>query len=190
MLRSLTKKEGNIDMSKPIKILWTVISYAPLMLVCGIAVFIDSLTTKQVTEKVWVGCLVFGIGIICIFVCRVLLAFAKKHLPQRKLSVISASPGDTNSLSSMIAYLLPVVTLSITDVNLWVLCAMIALIILMLLWTKAIFVNPIVYFWGYRYYDIQVSSGMSYILLSRKKRFNPKEVGAVIELFDEIYMEV
>ena len=23
-----------------------------------------------------------------------------------------------------------------------------------------------------------------------KKRFNPKEVGAVIELFDEIYMEV
>ena len=108
-------------MSKLIKILWTVISYAPLMLVCGIAIFIDSLTTKQVTEKVWVGCLVFGFGLICIFACRALLAFAKKHLSKSKLSVVSASPGDTNSLSSMIAYLLPVVTLSITDVNLWVL---------------------------------------------------------------------
>lgn len=177
-------------MSKLIKILWTVISYAPLMLVCGIALFIDSLTAKQVTGKIWIGCLVFGIGLLCVLACCWLLAFAKKHLSKSMLSVVSASPGDTNSLSSMIAYLLPVVTLSITDVNLWVLCAMIVLIILMLLWTKAIFINPIVYFWGYRYYEVQVSSGMSYTLLSRKKRFNPKEVGAVIELFDEIYLEV
>lgn len=44
--KSVTKKEGDIDMSKLIKILWTVISYAPLMLVCGIAIFIDSLTTN------------------------------------------------------------------------------------------------------------------------------------------------
>ena len=177
-------------MSKLIKILWTVISYAPLMLVCGIALFIDSLTAKQVTGKIWIGCLVFGIGLLCVLACCWLLAFAKKHLSKSMLSVVSATPGDTNSLSSMIAYLLPVVTLSITDVNLWVLCAMIVLIILMLLWTKAIFINPIVYFWGYRYYEVQVSSGMYYTLLSRKKRFNPKEVGAVIELFDEIYLEV
>ena len=67
---------------------------------------------------------------------------------------------------------------------------MIVIIIIMLLWTKAIFVNPIVYFLGYRYYSIQAESGMTYTLLSNQKRFNPKEVGAVIELFDEIYMEV
>lgn len=35
-------------MGKILKILWTIISYAPLVLVCGIAVLIDSLTTKQI----------------------------------------------------------------------------------------------------------------------------------------------
>lgn len=60
-------------MSKLIKILWTVISYAPLMLVCGIALFIDSLTTKQVTGKIWIGCLVFGIGLLCVLACCWLL---------------------------------------------------------------------------------------------------------------------
>lgn len=133
-------------MSKIIKIFWTVISYAPLMLVCGIALFIDSLTTKQITGQVWIGCVIVGVGVACIPLCYGLLALAKKALPRTELTVEIASPGDTSSLSSMIAYLLPIVTLSIADVNLWVLCAMVALIVLMLLWTKAIFVNSLVYF--------------------------------------------
>ncbi|MCX4384213.1 MAG: hypothetical protein OSJ39_00265 [Clostridia bacterium] len=177
-------------MSKFVKIIWTVTSYAPLMLVCGIALFVDSLTIKQITGDLWIGCVVFAIGVVCIPICFGLLALAKKSLPKSKLVINATSPGDTNSLSSMIAYLLPVVTLSITDINLWVLCAMIFIIILMLLWTKAIFVNPLVYLFGYRYYDIQASSGMSYTLLSRQKRFNPKAVEMVIELFDEMYLEV
>lgn len=51
-----TKGGRSIAMSKLVKLIWTVISYAPLMLVCGIAVFIDSLTSKQVTNQVWIGC--------------------------------------------------------------------------------------------------------------------------------------
>lgn len=177
-------------MSKLVKLIWTITSYAPLMLVCGIAVFIDSLTSKQVTNQVWIGCVIFAVGFICIPLCGGLCAFAIKHLPKSKLSIQAASPGDTNSLSSMIAYLLPVVTLSMSDVNLWVLCAMVAIIILMLLWTKAVFVNPLVYLFKYRYYEIQLPSGMTYTLISKQKRFNPQGVGAVIELFDEIYLEV
>lgn len=172
------------------KILWTITSYAPLMLVCGIALLIDSLTTKQITSHIWIGCIALVMGVICIPICAKIISSAKIKLPKSRLQVMSAAPGDTSSLSSVIAYLLPVVTLSIADVNIWVLGAMIVIIIIMLLWTKAIFVNPIVYFLGYRYYSIQAESGMTYTLLSNQKRFNPKEVGAVIELFDEIYMEV
>lgn len=177
-------------MSKLVKLIWTVTSYAPLMLVCGIALFIDSLTSKQVTNQLWIGCVVFAVGLICIPLCGGLCGFAIKHLPQSRLSIQLASPGDTNSLSSMIAYLLPVVTLSISDVNLWFLCAMLVIIIFMLLWTKAVFINPLVYLFKYRYYEIQVLSGMTYTLISKQKRFNPQGVGAVIELFDEIYLEV
>ncbi len=177
-------------MGKILKILWTIISYAPLVLVCGIAVLIDSLTTKQITEHVWIGIVSIVWGLTCFPICYALLAFARKRLPRTKLTVDTASPGDSSSLSSMIAYLLPIVTLSIADINIWALGAMVTLIVLMLLWTKAIFVNPLVYLFGYRYYSIQVESGMSYTLLSKQKRFNPKGVGAVIELFDEIYLEV
>lgn len=177
-------------MNKLQKILWTIFSYAPLILVCGVAVLIDSLTIKQITEQIWIGIVTIVFGLACIPFCYGLLVLAQRKLPKAKLAVNTASPRDTSSLSSMIAYLLPLVTLSIADVNLWALCAMVVLIVIMLLWTKAIFVNPIVYLFGYRYYAIQVPSGMSYTLLSKQKRFNPKSVGVVIELFDEIYLEV
>lgn len=177
-------------MSKLVKIFWTITSYAPLLFVCGIALFIDSLTSKQITDHVWIGCVVLGVGLLCIPFCLVIIILAKKNITQSKLKICSAAPGDNNSLSSMIAYLLPVVTLSIAEVNIWVLLAMVVIIVLMLLWTKAIFVNPLLYFFGYRYFEIQAESGMTYTLLSKQKRFNPKQEKTVIEIFDEIYLEV
>ena len=177
-------------MSKLVKIFWTITSYAPLLFVCGIALFIDSLTSKQTTDQVWIGCTILGIGLLCIPICLGIVKLAQKNIAQSKLKVCSAASGDNNSLTSMIAYLFPVVTLSIADVNIWVLLAMVVIIVLMMLWTKAIFVNPLLYFFGYRYFEIQAESGMTYTLLSKQKRFNPKQEIKVIEIFDEIYMEV
>ena len=90
----------------------------------------------------------------------------------------------------MMAYLLPMITLSLDSVNIWLSIALIVIIIFMVIWTRAVFHNPIVYLLKYRYYTVQAQSGMSYTLITNQRRFNPLEEKTVIELFDEIYLEV
>lgn len=177
-------------MSKLMKLIWTVISYAPLYFSAGIALLIDSLTNKQISESVYYGLGLIILSLSCIPVCFIILDKAKKAISTTELKVNTAESGDANALSSMIAYLFPLVTLTVAEINVWIFWALIVVIVLMLLWTKAIFINPLVYFGQYRYYKVQADSGVTYTLLSKQRRFNPKNVKKVIELFEEIYLEV
>jgi len=177
-------------MSKWMKIIWTLISYAPLYFVAGIALLIDSLTIKQIANQIFYGIGLIIFAILCVPICFFILYKVKKKVSPTKLFVELAESGDGNALSSMIAYLFPLVTLTIADINIWIFWALVIVIILMLLWSKAIFTNPLVYFGQYRYYKVQASSGVTYTLLSKQRRFDPKKVKNVIELFDEIYLEV
>lgn len=177
-------------MSKFMKIIWTFISYAPLYFVAGISLLLDSLTTGQITNQIYYGIGLMVLSIICVPCCFLILHYVKKKVPPTKLFVETAESGDENTLSSMIAYLFPLVTLTIAEINVWIFGALVIVIVLMLLWTKAVFTNPLVYFGHYRYYKVQANSGMTYLILSKQRRFNPKKIGDVIELFDEIYLEV
>lgn len=177
-------------MSNIVKIIWTFISYAPLYCVLGITIIIDSQTKQQLTNMWWIGLILIIIAIFCCGICGLLLKFSKKKLGKTKIYVVGASSDDSGTMSSMIAYLLPLVTMTFAEINVWILVALIVVIVLMLLWTKAILVNPLVYIFKYRYYSVQTNSGMTYTLLSKQKRFDPKKVDQVIELFNGIYMEV
>lgn len=177
-------------MSKTMKIIWAFISYAPLYGVVGIAMIIDSQTRKQITDQWWIGFVTITIAALCFLVCGVLLKFAKSKLYTTKLYVVSAESDDSSTMSSMVAYLLPLVTMTFAEINVWILGALILIIVLMLLWTKAILINPLVYIFNYRYYSVQTNSGVTYKLLSKQKRFDPAKVENVIELFNGIYMEV
>lgn len=177
-------------MSNFAKLLWTIVSYAPLYFVMGIMTIIDSVTVQQITTFWWIGLILLIITIISLLVFFFILKYARKNISTERMNIVSASSGDNSTMSSMIAYLLPLVTTTFGDINIWALVALIVVIMLMLLMTRAVFLNPLVYLFGYRYYNIQVQSGMSYVLLSKEKRFNPKEEKKVIELFIGIYMEV
>lgn len=177
-------------MSKIVKLIWTLISYAPLYLVIGAVLLVDSLTDKELVSSIFWG-IGFILGaILSLPICFAVIKLARKHLEPSKLRIITANSRDNDVSASLIAYMVPMITLAIGDVNLWVFITVVLIVVVFLLWSKAVFINPLVYFFHYKYYNVQAVSGMGYTLLSKRKRFDPKAEFNVIEIFSEIYMEV
>ncbi len=177
-------------MNKFIRIIWTTMSYCPLFLVVAILLTVDYTTTKTISAN---ATLMIVFWVVTVFSCVgsiALLILAKKIVAPTQINVLNASSKDTELMGSLTAYLLPMLTLVVEDVNNIALICFLVIIAIMLFITKAVYINPIIFFIGYKYYSIQTSSGMTYTLITRQKRFNPTAVKAVIEIFPEIYLEV
>ena len=161
-------------MNRFAKLLWTIMSYCPLFIVITVLLLVDFLTSKAIISKPW-WIIPFGVLSAIGFVGSFLLLFyAKKKVASTSINVSGASSKDVELMGSMTAYLL----------------CFLVIIALMIFLTKAVYINPIICFVGYRYYSVQTESGMSYTLITRQKRFNPKKVNEVKEIFPEIYLEV
>lgn len=177
-------------MSRFCKILWTVTSYCLLFLVITILLLVDYFTLKTITATpVWT--IVFGsVSFLSLIGVFFLLHYVKTKVAPSTLKIVVASSKDGELMSSMVAYLLPLLTLVFNEINQTALICFLVIIAIMLLLTKALFINPILCFLGYKYYSVQAESGMNYTLITKQKRFNPKNIKAVIEIFPEIYLEV
>ena len=165
-------------------------SYSPLFIVITVLLLVDYLTSQAIISKPW-WIIPFGsLSVIGVVAGFLLLRYAKKKVAPTSINVASASSKDAELMGSMTAYLLPLLTLVFNEVNQVALICFLVIIALMLFLTKAVYINPVICFIGYRYYSVQTESGMSYTLITRQKRFNPKNVKAVKEIFPEIYLEV
>lgn len=177
-------------MNRFAKILWTIASYSPLYIVITIMLVVDFFTAKSIISTPW-WILPFGIfSVLSICGSFFLISYARKHVATTTLNVVSASSKDTELLGSMTAYLLPLLTLVFNDVNQVALICFLMILAFMLLFTKAIYINPIICIVGYKYYSAQAESGMNYTVITKQRRFNPQKVKAVKEIFPEIYLEV
>lgn len=177
-------------MNRFAKLLWTIMSYCPLYIVITVLLLVDFLTTRAIISKPW-WIIPFGIlSVIGVAGSFLLLLYAKKKVASGSINVSSASSKDAELMGSMTAYLLPLLTLVFNEVNQIALICFLAIIALMLFLTKAVYINPIICFAGYRYYSVQTEGGMGYTLITRQRRFNPKRVKEVKEVFPEIYLEV
>ena len=177
-------------MSKTIKLFWTIISFAPLYLVCSIILMVDGFCREDGHILGYIGVAILIISLLCVVFCKWLLHVAYKKLAPIKIQIVEATSKDSDMLSYVLAYLSPMITLVVSEVNYWAFGGIVIVVIILMLMTKAVFINPLVFLFGYRYYTIKVNSGMSYTLLSKQRRFNPQHVEKIVEIFDEVYLEV
>lgn len=177
-------------MNKFTNILWTIFSYCPLYIIIDALLWIDFFTASKLTLGLFWNWFFLDLILISILGTVILIYYAKHKISRTSFSVSSGSSKDLELMSSMTAYLLPLLTLVFNEVNQTALICFLAIIAIMLIITKAVFINPILCFAGYRYYSIQAESGVTYTLITKQKRFNPKKIKNMIEIFPEIYMEV
>lgn len=177
-------------MGKLMKIIWAIISVVPILFVFTVLCFIDFLTSQLLFKSYWWSVLIFVACILLFIILIIVIKWAKKHLERHELKIIEAEPKDSELAVGLISYLLPLVTLSLNDINIYVFAAMMFVLILLLIFTRIISFNPLMYFLGYRYYKVKLNSGMVYTVLSRRKKYNYNSSKGYVEIFQEIYLEV
>jgi len=177
-------------MGKLMKVVWAIISIVPILLVFAVLCLIDYLTSQLLFKSCWWAISFFASCGLFFIVLVFVVKWAKSKLELHELKVIEAEPKDSELAAGLISYLLPLVTLSLNDINIYVFAAMMFILILLLIFTRIISFNPLMYFLGYRYYKVKINSGMVYTVLSRRKKYNYNSSKGYVEIFQEIYLEV
>jgi hypothetical protein len=145
------------------KLLLVLTSLAPGIAVYGFAAWL--LGSKFTYYIVWVPLL---IAIFLTLLCIQIIRFAATRLPRFTLEVNELKSADSEIVGFALAYVLPILTATTTTVNLrLLLLSFIALAILV--WgTNSYHTNPLLSMLGYHFYEILSSTGLSFVVLSKR----------------------
>ena len=177
-------------MNKLIKFVWTFISMVPLIFVVALVFLFDYLWSQSFCTTWILPLILFIISLSLIFICYLLICFALKRMRTIKFEIEEIESKDNSVAGNIITYLLPLVTITVASVNWVAFGGLILVLVFLLLTSKVVQLNPILYLFKYRYYTIKATSGIKYTLISKKKRMDIITTKTMIEIFPEIYLEV
>ncbi|WP_202107683.1 hypothetical protein [Succinivibrio dextrinosolvens] len=129
--------------------------------------------------------------ILCIFSLVLLILFIKSFRKiKTELSVIPVTVKDFRSadvwlVGYIITYLLPLVSISWSDITWWLLVIVMMMLILVVTFSDYVTPHPLLFCMGYHFYWIDVEGAASdYIVISKNRVRNPAEFKKVSRVFE------
>lgn len=177
-------------MSKFIKIIWSLISLVPLLFVLSLVFFADFLWNNTIDCSLSIAIILAVIIIVLCIVCVIIMKHFIKQLDKMSFDIEEIESKDGIVSSSMVSYLLPLITITFSDVNWMAFIGLIFVMFLLLTSTRIVLLNPLLYLGGYKYYTIKAKSGAKYTLISKKTKFDKMNKKTMIEIFDDLYIEL
>lgn len=164
-----------------VRLILCLTSYLPLTVIFAVQYYFNK---KYITAV-----LLLVIGIVGLIITEMYLLTAKRLNP-RSMSIQSMNKRDGEVMSYIVSYLLPFIALpsgSLADkISLGIF-----LIVLIVLYINSdmLHINPILSLTGWHVYDVSLTNGENYILLSRRAARKGREM-KVINVCEDILMEV
>lgn len=131
-----------------------------------------------------------ALALVLTFICWGLLQLVRTRLEILKLEIVSVKTADNEMIGFVLAYLLPLVNRSSTNVDPWVLIFVLGLLFVVVLTSNSYHFNPLIGFLGYHFYDVTLSGGVSYVLISRRNIRDCKSISSVGHFSEYMIMEV
>ena len=157
---------------------------APLLIVFAIVWYCE--------KKTWtVSIICICVTILLMMLMLVAFAYGKRNLPPIMINVTDVSPHDARIVAYIISYLIPFASMAWEDYNLLLLFAISAVIVLVAPFVNSAVPNPFLALGGYHFYEITAENGVSgYVLISKRKIRNAKEVKRVNRIFEFLLKDV
>lgn len=133
---------------------------APVLLVYGSAIFFERRMTA-----ISLGIVAF----LLLAICHLLLTYIRRHGSVEETEIEEVSGKDSDILSFLVAYLLPVVLAEKVEVNLLAFATFLAVMGLVLFRSDIFHVNPLMGMLGYHFYQVKSQGKVSYLLITRRK---------------------
>ncbi len=121
-------------------------------------------------------CILLGAGSICI------IQTAQNTLERLPVVIKKAKSADKEVIGFFVAYALPLVFRgqSSQDLGAWLIAGT---MLLFVLWsTHSMQVNPVLGMFGYHFYEVETSDGITYLLITQRKINSVLSVGNVVQL--------
>lgn len=131
--------------------------------------------------------------IVTVIVCKFLMNHAIGILPIGSIEVKSIKPVDANFNVFLFSYILPWFKFFVTDSKDWIflLGTILIYLAMTILWKSTYHYSLINKFLlGYRNYEITTVNGVTYLMLSKEKLVNPRQIDRYVQLLDYMIINV
>jgi len=121
---------------------------------------------------------------------RYIINFSKKNLEILNVKIKKAKSTDKEVISFCISYALPVIfrSSSASDLNSWLFASFLLFSVLWM--TNAMPANPVLGLLGYHFYEVDLDSGVGYVLITKKSITHIKQIERVVQIGDYGILEV
>jgi hypothetical protein len=180
--------------SKLLKTIFVITAYAPILLILWLVNVFSTIDKKGETKIVSFSEITisnlqnkwyFGVGfVVIVFICYLMIYLIKNKLTRNYIEIKSFKNADFNMTTLLVSYFLPCVELYKKD-DIFVYIWIIIFIILVFINKKTYFYNPLMLFFGFRYYQI-VTKDVEYTMISKDKLINIKQCDAYSHITDYV----
>lgn len=177
--------------SNIIKLLFVVTAYSPIFLIIGFVEITNILKEHGsiILIKSWNDFFNRINLIFCFFILflmsYILIKWAQKSLTVNNIEIKSIKSADLNIIPLILSYFLPCIELIKKD-TIYLIGWIILLVFIIIINKNTYFYNPLLKFWGYRYYEIATKKEVTYIMISNEKLINVNQVKSYSQLTDYV----
>jgi hypothetical protein len=169
-------------MSKLAKTLLAGTSFAPIILTYA---FVSWICGARIINIVILLLIVAALVLICIS----LLKYAYKNIERERIKITAISTADGEVIGFVIAYLLPILSLTNPSIDIRVLLFS-AFVFMVVIWTtNSYHINPLLNIVGYHFYEVSSDDNVTYLLLTKKELRKTKSVQLVIHLTEYMILD-
>ena len=158
-------------------------SVAPILLTYSFMIWTEEKPVLEIVTPI-------VIALFLVIICVCILKFATTQLQITPFTIVGLSPADGEVLNFVIAYLLPLVTMSTSDINYTLFIFIFIFMTFIILITNAYSINPLLSFAGYHFYQVTTEGQINCLLISRRVLINIGEVRRVVKLTEYIALDV
>lgn len=181
-------------MNKVFKVLLVATSLAPILLtywfIEQVSAYDNEVTIlENIKSNYWVGVYYLGVAIGLVGVFLLILRLARKKLEALPVKIDEIKTADNESLTFVLVYLLPLASEASGSFSVPVLIFVAVLFFFIVMTSNSYHFNPLLNLFGYHFYEVKVSGGITYILLSRKDITNSRSVKTVHLLTEYVIIE-
>jgi len=169
-------------MNKIAKILLVTTSFAPIILTYAFVIWVCDGSLITIVS-------LLAVVVFLVIICLALLKFAKTQIEVQKIEITSISSADGEVLGFVIAYLLPILSLTNPSIDFKVIL-FIGVMFLIVIWsTNSYHVNPLINMFGYHFYEISSNDNISYLLLTKKELRKTTSIKSIIHITEYMILD-
>ncbi|SRR6266403_784108 len=169
-------------LGRPYKLFLVSTSLAPIFLTLG---FLAARESNWLLAALWTG-----LVILIVFATDHLIRAALQQLEVRELQIESARTSDREVIAFLIAYVMPLaLTGTVKNVDPWGVAWVVALFGIVVWGTHAYDFNPLLGLLRYHFFEVKSKSGVTYILITKRKIVSVEQITKVVRLTDYVLLD-